>query len=345
MFVTVRRNSSVAALFITFLFVCGCASTQLNYNTLDLASSSEDLITSQVLFNLAKFRSSPYAIPSQVSIPSGSATTTNAITPTIGGALGPSATTTVANSAAAPLFFATTQSHVLPNGTIGASAGDQWSQNWTLTPLEDPDQLRRLRALYRFGAGITNRQGLACEYPLILKSSGGSASTSQTVNVFINGTKADSESKKSTDDSKEPYILSDCPSVTFAGSQQPDPAFLKPPGCVICDYKNDHKLVVNRLLSNEWLLNPFAAPPLVAFKLGNYRGQNLYLVPSMSDACSSDGLDPLRCSQREYSDFVLLILEATLQSTSSGAGKGSPQKSGTPGLLQEKAAPQFQIIN
>lgn len=156
--------------------LAGCASTQLNFNTLDLASSSESLITSQVLYNLAKIRSFAYAVPAQVSIPSGSATTTNAVTPTLGGPIGPSLTTTLANSAAAPLFNATTRTHVNPNSTVSVSVGDQWSQNWTMTPLSDPDQLRRLRALYRFGAGWTNRAGLACEYPVVQKAKGGGAS-------------------------------------------------------------------------------------------------------------------------------------------------------------------------
>ena len=51
------RSARVAACIAGCLAVFGCASTQLNYNTLDLAASSDNLITSQILFNLGKFRS------------------------------------------------------------------------------------------------------------------------------------------------------------------------------------------------------------------------------------------------------------------------------------------------
>src|SRR5215471_18271139 len=109
------RAIVVAACLVACVLIGGCASTQLNYNTLDLASSSENLITSQVLDNLARVRSFAYAIPAQVSIPSGSATTTNSVTPTLGGPIGPSLTTNVANSVASPSFFSTTKTHLNPN--------------------------------------------------------------------------------------------------------------------------------------------------------------------------------------------------------------------------------------
>jgi hypothetical protein len=36
------------------LLVCGCASTQLNYNTADLASSLNSLTKRQIFYNLAR---------------------------------------------------------------------------------------------------------------------------------------------------------------------------------------------------------------------------------------------------------------------------------------------------
>jgi hypothetical protein len=334
----VMRVVRVAACFVTCFFFAGCASTQLNFNALDLASSSEDLITSQVLYNLAKVRSSPYAIPAQVNIPSGSATTTNAVTPTLGGPIGPSLTTTLANSAASPLFNATTKTHLNPNSTVSVSVGDQWSQNWTLTPLSDPDQLRRLRALYRFGAGWTDEGGLACEYPVVQKPQGGTGS-SQTVNVYIDGKKPETETPEGPKDNS--YSVPQCPKRIIS---QVDAAFVKPPGCVLCDYKNKHELVVNHELANNWLWDP-ARPSLYGepLPLGHYGRQDLYLMPTRSPACGQ--LSEIKCSEKEFSDFVLFVLEATLQSTSAaGGGKGSPLKSGAPGVLQEKAAPQFQIL-
>ena len=68
-------------------------------------------------------------------------------------------------------------------------------------------------------------------------------------------------------------------------------------------------------------IDPAIAPtaPPDAVPLGSHAGQELYLNPG-------------ELSQKEFSDFVLFVLEATLQSTSSsggvGAGKGTPQKGG-----------------
>jgi hypothetical protein len=320
------------------LVLAGCASTQLNYNTLDIASSSVDLVTAQVISNLSRTKLFPYAIPSQVAIPAGSITTTNSVTPTVSGPLGVSATTTLANTVAATLSNSTTRTSVTPNGTIGISAGDQWSQNYSVTPLQDPDQLRRLRALYRFGAGFTVKEGsagsLACEYPLVQKAGGGTSgpATSQTVNVYVNGDKAKegpapTKPDQPSDDSS--YILN-CP---LHGAGTPDPAFLKPPGCVICDLPGKkHHLTVNPYLSNSWAIFSDESIPDGAAPLGH----GVYLR-----------LDDRERYSREFSDFVLFVLEATLQSTSSStgaAGKGSPQKGGVaPFILPQPAQPQILL--
>lgn len=47
------------------LLVCGCASTQLNYNTADLASSLNSLTKRQIFFNLAQALTDPEFVPSQ----------------------------------------------------------------------------------------------------------------------------------------------------------------------------------------------------------------------------------------------------------------------------------------
>ena len=465
---------------VSAIWVAGCASGQLNFNTLDLASSSDDLMTSQVLSNLSKFRSSPYTIPSQVSITAGSATTTNAITPTATAPLGAAGTTTLLNSLAAPLLNVTTHSHVTGAGSIGVSVADQYSQNWSLSPLEDPDQLRRLRALYRFGVRYGDdsislesaRQTLLCEYPLVQKAQGaGGSSNQQTVTVNMYGKTVESTTTKD-DKQVTKYLRDGCDS--HIGT--PDPEFLKPPGCVICDYRADesgtlaqplttsppdgtssqtnftgdltkgkqfidniritsgtnglkkgdlitstktpactfkevteimptmtikkkpvtitgifppghiffdegdktlesskhiaitisvaadadndnkdcnftanrppsqpkpkpevkHHLEVNRLLSNEWAIfgderpqegvasveQEFAKP------LGNGR-YDIYLNPG---------------HDKEYSDFVLFVLEATLQSTSGGTAKGTSQKAGAPVTATVPAGAQIQVI-
>ena len=72
----------------------GCASTQLNYNAADLASSLNSLTKKQIFFNLTQALKDPEFVPSQVTISIGTAQTANAITPSLSLPLGsPIATT------------------------------------------------------------------------------------------------------------------------------------------------------------------------------------------------------------------------------------------------------------
>jgi hypothetical protein len=223
----------------------GCVSLQLNHNFSDLASTSIDLITSQVLSNLSNFSRNPYANPSQVGVPSGSVTTTNSITPTIGAPLGSAGTLTLANSAAAPFFNATTNSHLTPNGTIGVTAADQWSQNYSISPYQDPLQLLRLRALYRFGASQTTRRELLCEYPLVQKATGSGGSGQTVVNVNFATKTVETSGQMSKPlikyrliDNNGPFS---CEGYELWRAGTPDPAFLKLPACVVCDSLADEE--------------------------------------------------------------------------------------------------------
>jgi hypothetical protein len=93
------------------LLLVGCASTQLNYNTLDLASTIDVLVINQVLSNLAKFKDSRGAIPSQVALTSGLVATSNSISPSISSPLNLGLTSTgmLATTTAAALSNTVTQ--------------------------------------------------------------------------------------------------------------------------------------------------------------------------------------------------------------------------------------------
>jgi hypothetical protein len=67
---------------ISILTLTSCASSQVNYNTLDIASTYDQLITKQVTFNLRKTYENPYGIPAFVKVSNQTATTQNSITPT-----------------------------------------------------------------------------------------------------------------------------------------------------------------------------------------------------------------------------------------------------------------------
>jgi hypothetical protein len=168
-----------------YLFVAGCASSQLNYNTLDLATSVGNIQTQQVLYNLSLILDDPAAIPTHVSLSDGSASTNNSIQPGINSPLSQTIAQATATAGIANQLE-NTLSHTGMSASI--SAQNLYSQNWDYTPVTDGDELRRLRALYKYALGTVThapcpiqRELAACErpfgnedllldYPLVTKS-------------------------------------------------------------------------------------------------------------------------------------------------------------------------------
>ena len=345
----INRCLKALTVFISVLS-SGCASTQLNYNARDLASSVvDDLILKQILFNLSRIYDTPYAIPSQVSIPSGSATTTNSLTPQISGPFNSLRTATAQTASAATVTRTAIDTVTSPNGTFNVSSNDQWSQNWTLNPLSsDPDQLRRLRTLYRYGARQLDDDEFVCEYPLIEKSStGGATAPAGTVTVPLREGKppmtivigpaaggAENEKPKT-----QYYRL--CGDNDRSGKPgrtpvNPDPSFLRQPSCILCEGKRDGTqvlLIKNKKLKNDWLRffdSPFLELPQGVTSLGRYGNHFLYAVSPAPDK-------PLD-AQRSYYDFALFILEASRQSAQPTSGSSAGKST-----IQGPASPTFEL--
>jgi hypothetical protein len=236
--------------------IAGCASTQLNYNALDLASSVDDLLTSQVVYNLAKFLDDPYATPAQVSIASGSVTTTNQAGVSFTNPLTTAVTATEqATVAAGAVLPAVTNiaSGARNAATITPSASNQASQNWSLSTDTDSDQVRRLRALYRYATRASNAD-LCKEYPLL--------STQASLVVEVSDPKDKTKTKTVTYNG---YDLGDGPTTLTAM----DGMFLRELSCIICSTEANKKniarmkvlhrqscgndLYINPRLSNTWL--------------------------------------------------------------------------------------------
>lgn len=300
------------------LSLMSCASAQLNYNTLDIASSVDVVVTGQVLSNLAKFITSPHAIPSQVALTSGTVTTNNSITP---GLTSPLSISTLATNTIAQTGLSKTFTNAIANtrGNAGASlnATDQWTQTWGIAPLTDPDQLRRLRILYQFGTDQSDQQDLLCNYPIIQSKPTAAQPVISTVTYPTSDGKSVTVTIGAPPKAKKPtHYLLDC--KTGILEIHPDPAFLNPPSCIICVDPGEGNLYlyVNRRLTNGWLKstnNPFTIPP-GAIQLGFYQNMFLY-VETQEDLT-------------HFYEFSLFILEATTQSATSAtgqsAGKGSP---------------------
>jgi hypothetical protein len=132
--------------------LAGCASTQLNYNTLEIASTVASLQTKQVLSNISAFIDDPDTLPAQVAVNSGSITTTNSVTPSITESLTKSNAVLGAVSATRTAVQSATQA-----GT------NQSTQSWSVAPVSDGDNLARLRALYMFA--VTGDANVLASYP------------------------------------------------------------------------------------------------------------------------------------------------------------------------------------
>ena len=136
----VVKTVSVSVILLSFS-VAGCASTQLNYNTLEIASTVASLETKQALANISAIIDDPDVVPAQVTIGSGSIGTTNSVTPSIVESLTKSNALLGAASATRTAVQSATQA-----GT------NQSTQSWAVAPVNDGDDLARLRALYLFAA-------------------------------------------------------------------------------------------------------------------------------------------------------------------------------------------------
>jgi hypothetical protein len=126
--------------------LASCASTQLTYNTIDIASNIDSLLTKEALTNLSKFIDNPFSIPSQLDIQAGTIQTSNAITPSVGFPLSSQIAST-AQRAGSALTLSDVSTKA--GSTAALSGTNVQQQNWNVTPLTDANTLRNLQALYR----------------------------------------------------------------------------------------------------------------------------------------------------------------------------------------------------
>jgi hypothetical protein len=342
----VQRSVAIFSLSV----LSGCASTQINYNTLDIASTYDELVTKQVTFNLRKTYEHSYGIPAFVKVSAQTATTQNSITPTLTLPLSDQiqrvAQITAASTGLTTLNSRTSQ---FAGKSLSLAGTDQWNQTYTLTPVIDPDQLRRLRALYQYVTRTAPLNGPHADeefestYPLIEATGSGQASKSSDMefSVTVAGQPVTIKQSASGPDSKPKtkYVRR---SALFdeKGNKigytwipvTPDVTFIKQPGCILCDYgdtigavdipgiqdykankdKYDgaHKLVKNVDLANNWLYGPTESPEPGAVPLPSNEVGTLYAKPG--------GL-------KYFFEFVLFTQEAMSQGTGSPTSGGQSE--------------------
>jgi len=314
---TFRRLVYIAVCFLG----SGCASSQLNYNAADLASSLNSLQKRQIFFNLAQALNDPEFVPSQVTISIGTAQTANALMPSISLPLGsPLATTSRFTSAANPSAqFSSQITNAVPG--LGVQVTDAWNQSWTMVPANSSNQIRRLRTLYQYATGTMPRTDMTrdltqeeaerqflCEYPM--QALAVSASPAGNVIYRLEGCQDNS--------SRSPRSR-----VVHA-----DPTFTQGPNCVVCIDDLNAKLLhpyVNPNLKYHFLrTTPGKAENMI--NVGSYGATDFYVCALTTANCpfvvNQDAFD----GRMAFSDFVLFVYEA--MSISGGAGGSARSSSG-----------------
>lgn len=123
-----RRIVQISLLATVFLG--GCAADQLTENSLRTIDTFGSVERRLVLSNLARFVDDPYAIPGHADFTSGVF----------------QSATTVGLSGRFPLMNLSSQAREIDLAMAGSTDTD----NWTLTPVTDAQDLRRLRAVYSY---------------------------------------------------------------------------------------------------------------------------------------------------------------------------------------------------
>jgi hypothetical protein len=233
-----------------FCFVAllgGCASTEINYNALDVASTYDTLITKQVVFNILKTYKDQFGVPAYVKIGTQVAQTTDSINPTFSFPFSPQTTLTQMLTATG---LTATKSLQTAGSGISLQIQANRNQNYTLSPTIDPDQLRRIRSIYQYITGYMSEYDFESDYPIIeAAASSGSVGNAPTL---VSGSFAGSPFEvkiggplpmQYPQPAPTVYVRRACAkSVGLRCIEyiypiiRPDLTFIKPPGCVMCDY-------------------------------------------------------------------------------------------------------------
>jgi len=268
----IGSNWSPVILATTLALVTGCTA-QLSSNTLDMQESYKGLFTKQILYNIGQAMDDKNFFPSQFLIGTGVAETNNSIAPSIGI---PLPTTTVTNTLASAVGAVTTNTltntsaTAFSNATLGITVVDAWRYSWGVTNRTDPDELRRLRALYLYAAGTT---------PSSCKDDDGNVVTGQD-KCFM-----------------QQYVMQ-------GGKRSVNQAFTDKPGCVLCARRLgpgeppvDNSRQANLQISEQLRPGFITKTPTPGFHLlGSYGTTKFYVRDEVGDEA--------------FANFMLFILEA-----------------------------------
>lgn len=309
-----RRLICIGVCFLS----SACASTQLNYNTADLASSLNSLTKRQIFFNLSQALEDPEFVPSQVTISIGVAQTANSVSPSISVPLGPSlATATRYTSGGTRPTVQSTGSLGAASPSLGLQVTDAWNQSWTMVPANSSNQLGRLRTLYQYATGTlphsdpnielsqeeAEKQFL-CEYPLQSQ-----AVSPQSGNVIfqLNGC-------------RDNGTAASRPRVIHA-----DPTFTQGPNCIVCiDDLNASSLrpYVNPNLKYHFIRSADAKTGDLV-KIGSYDSKDFYVCGTAGGRCPAVPRQAPFDGRKAFSDFILFVYEAMSVPAATASGRSN----------------------
>jgi len=312
----VRHWVGVApGLLLLGFLLAACASTQLNYNTADLASSLNSLARRQIFFNLAQALGDPEFVPSQVTISIGTAQTSNAINPNVNVPLGPSFTTTNRFTSGRNDNSQFTTQFVAASPSLGVQVVDAWNQSWTMVPANSANQLRRLRALYQFATGTMPRHG-----------NGSALTLEQAEKQFLCDYPLQSLAVPASPPGENiAYRMTDCPGDSNSRIHYADPTFTQGPNCVLCvdDLKAKFpKLYINPNLKYRFVHDATSKTDSMV-KIGGHGLADFYVCGGDGGDCALVAGQTPFDGRKAFSDFVLFVYEAMSLPAASGSGKSA----------------------
>jgi hypothetical protein len=107
----------------------------LTHRTIDHASTFPSVQQCQVLNNVARFTHNPAAIPYYAMTTGGTTQVTNSGS---------------ATSIVLPNYLLGSTGHAIWSGQYGPTVSSATQENWNITPVTDPDKLRRMRHAYQY---------------------------------------------------------------------------------------------------------------------------------------------------------------------------------------------------
>lgn len=335
----------------------GCASTELNYNTLDIASASDTLLTRQTLFNLANFLDSEVALPAQIVISTGTETTADTANLSATSPL----TNAVTRTAQAVNTISSSPSLAVTNLTTGVTAGAGISggaqavrtQNYSFQLITDPNEMWRLKALYRFIVD-GNEKKFVESYPLLYKTislqRNACLTDASNHNAIVYGTAVTQDPK--TGIPGKPFTScvtsvsgTGTPTMTVGQNTYsvlvPDEHYLTGPTCIVCErwIAGKRKRVANENLKGGWLHwrslpganrpDNFTGSDIPIGQSGHYQ----FFVPA--------------AQAEKFADFSIFVLSASTQTDSTisgGAGGGNAAGAGGAAASKLPAANPAAIL-